>query len=233
MNLDTIWIASFDIGSKNFAFYIEEVSISIFKDLNFISKDNRYSVDGTPTLDFQEVLEQVYTSGHKILLKNYDITKGMDKTKYFDLKLCYNLTDVLNLYTEYWDKVSFFVVEQQMSFGKKHNTKALKLGQHCESYFINRYGRCNKKVIEFPAYHKTQVLGAEKNKSTSKTGKISYKNMKDKERKKWAISHATYILSLRDDFETMSEIGSMKKCDDVSDTIIQVQAFKYLNFCRN
>ena len=70
------------------------------------------------------------------MIKNINITKNTDKKKYFDTELCYNLTDVLDEYNEYWDKCQLFVVEQQMSFGKKTNTKALKLAQHTESYFI-------------------------------------------------------------------------------------------------
>jgi hypothetical protein len=37
------------------------------------------------------------------------------------------MIDILDIYKKYWDNVSYFVVEQQMSFGKKNNTKALKL----------------------------------------------------------------------------------------------------------
>ena len=74
------------------------------------------------------------------------------------------------------------------------------------------------------------MLGAEKIKTFTKTGKVSYKNIGDKERKKWTVEQAFSILELRDDFETMSEIGSMKKKDDVCDNICMMQAFKYLCF---
>ena len=120
-----------------------------------------------------------------------------------------------------------FVVEQQMSFGKKTNTKALKLAQHTESYFIFKYGRF-KKVISFPAYYKTQILGCEKIEKKTKTGKTSYKNIDQRARKKWAIDEGSCVLVEREDFETLSEITSMKKADDVNDVIIQLQAFKYL-----
>ena len=227
---ETLYIASFDIGSKNFSFYIEDVDLKMLINIKNISKLKRYNTDGTPTEDFSKILDNVYSNGKKILLKNTNLTSGTNQNKYFDIELCYNMVDVLEEYVEYWNKVEFIIVEQQMSFGKKTNTKALKLAQHCESYFINKYGRSDKKIIEFPAYHKTQILGAEKIESKTKTGKITYKNMGDKERKKWAVEQAFGILALRDDFETMAEIGSMKKKDDVSDVIIQLQAFKYLYF---
>ena len=50
------------------------------------------------------------------------ITIWFDKKKYFDSDLCHNLTELLDQYKEYWDKVEYFVIEQQMSFGTKINT---------------------------------------------------------------------------------------------------------------
>ena len=52
----------------------------------------------------------------------------------------------------------------------------------------------------------------------------------DRERKKWSVQEGFYIMSLREDFETMSDVGIMKKRDDVNDVLIQLQAFKYLYF---
>jgi hypothetical protein len=72
-----------------------------------------------------------------------------------------------------------------------------------------------KTTIEFPAYHKTQVLGARK-------------KMSKKERKEWAVDKAIDILSNRDDNESLEKLSSKKKKDDYSDTIVQLQAFKYL-----
>jgi len=142
------------------------------------------------------------------------------------------MIDILDIYKKYWDNVSYFVVEQQMSFGKKNNTKALKLAQNCESYFMFNYGRFNK-VIEFPAYHKTQILGCEKNSKKTKTGKINYKNIDQRSRKKWSIEEGISVFIERDDFETITEISTYKKVDDIYDCVIQLQAFKYLYFIDN
>lgn len=222
-------IASFDIGKKNFSFYIEECDTNALSKLANISKKDRYHPNGTCTDKFADVLKKVYSNGKKILLRNLDITDGTDKTKYFDSDLCHNLTEVLDTYSDYWEKVDYIVVEQQMSFGAKVNTMALKIGQHCESYFMIRYGR-TKKIIEFPSYHKTQVMGSEKIEKVTKAGKTSYKNVDKPARKKWAIETAYGILTERDDFETIDEITSSKKKDDLSDVIVQAQAFKYLHF---
>lgn len=226
---EIIWIASFDIGSVNFAFYIEEINIKNLKDIENISKNNRYNSDGTCKKEFSEIMKKIYLNGKKILLKNINITKDTNKKKYFDIELCYNLTDLLDIYSEYLDKCSIFIIEQQMSFGKKNNTKALKLAQHTESYFIFKYGRF-KKVISFPAYYKTLILGCKKLEKKTKAGKITYKNIEQRDRKKWAIEEGEYILIERNDFETLSEISSSKKRDDLSDVIVQLQAFKFLYF---
>ena len=107
-----------------------------------------------------------------------------------------NMTDTLDTYKHIWDTCSAFVIEQQMSFGRKRNTMALKLGQHCYSYFSIFY-RDFKKVIEFPSYHKTQMLDAPKKfgsiKKTYKNGKS--KMIKDNH-KKWSIRMATHILKV-------------------------------------
>lgn len=228
-NENIIWIASFDIGKKNFAFYIEEINLKELQEIKNIPKIKRYKTDGTCTDEFEKIIKAVYMNGKKILIKNIDLTVDTDKNKYFDIEICHNLIDTLDNYEEYFDNVSYIIVEQQMSFGKKVNTMALKLGQHCESYFLFKYGR-SKEVIEFPSYYKTQVLGSEKMKKITKTGKISYTSVDKTKRKKWAIDEAIMILAEREDFNSLTEIISMKKADDVSDVIIQLQAFKYLYF---
>ena len=222
-------IASFDIGKKNFSFYIEECNLDDFSTLCNIPKKNRYHPNGTCTDEFGAILKKVYCNGKKMLLRNLDITEGTNKDKYFDSDLCHNLTEVLDTYSDYWEKVDYFVVEQQMSFGTKVNTMALKIAQHCESYFMIRYGR-SKKIVEFPSYHKTQVMGSEKIEKVTKAGKKTYKNVDKPARKKWAIETAYGILTEREDFDTIDEITSSKKKDDLSDVIVQAQAFKYLHF---
>jgi hypothetical protein len=229
-NDEIIWIASFDIGKVNFSFYVEEINYSyLFNSSLNIDKNKRYNIDGTLTVEFQLFMDKLYKNGKKTLIRNIDLTEGTDKSKYFDSDICYNLFETLDGYSEYWDKISYVIVEKQMSFGKKINTMALKLGQSCQSYFMINYGK-SIKVIEFPAFYKTITLGAPQTKTETKTGKIKYKTLGDRERKKWSVEEGYYILSLRNDFLTMSEIGEMKKKDDVNDVILQLQAFKYLYF---
>lgn len=199
--------------------------------LTNIPQEKRYNMDGTPTTDMKNLLDQVCMNGITILHKNSDLTYNCQKGKYLDPETFYNMVDLLDKYSEYWDKCSFFVIEQQMSFGKnKRNTMALKLGQHCYSYFVIRYGRF-KNVIEFPAYHKTQVLGAEKIKGKKyKNGNYRWKTIDKPARKKWSINKATEILSYRGEEHTIKNIKTKPKKDDLADTLTQLQAFKYLCF---
>jgi hypothetical protein len=225
-----MWVASFDIGKLNFAFYIEEFDETKLSQLENIDKTKRYNADGTCTKEFSALMEKVYLNGKKILLCNYDLTENTNKDKYYDKDICYNMNRVLESYADYWDEVSFVIVEQQMAFGKKVNTMALKLGQNCQSYFMFNYSKEELQIVEFPAYHKTQVLGAQKEEKVTKTGKKTYKVMGDKERKVWSVKEGYYLLALREDYETMSEIQGMKKKDDVNDVILQLQAYKYMTF---
>ena len=119
-------------------------------------------------------------------------------------------------------------MSSKWSFRGKYNTLALKLGTHCASYFYFNFGRY-KKIIEFPAYHKTQVLGSgRKVIGKYKNGKIKYKNMTKPQRKKWSIIKAQEIMTIRG--ENKSKLFLKGKKDDLADTITQLMAFIYLHF---
>jgi hypothetical protein len=221
---DIVWIASFDIGKKNFAFYIEEFDKSEIMKLPRIQLSKRYNSDGTTTPDFEKIVKKVCMNGKSIIFQNSDLTEGCKKSSYLDPETYHNMTDLLDRYVDYWDQCDAFVIEKQMSFGKRHNTMALKLGQHCWSYFAFKYGRF-KEIVEFPAYHKTQVLGAKK--IISKGG-TKYKAIDKPARKKWSVEKAISILKDRNDDKTISALTSARKRDDLADVLCQLQAFKIL-----
>ena len=226
---EIVWLASFDIGKKNFSFYIEELDKSDLLQLKDMTKSKRYKPSGVPSKGFELILDDVFLSGKKILLDNVDLTTGCDSSKYLDTQVFYNMIEMMDTHKDYWDQCDVFIIEKQMSFGKRHNTMALKLGQHCWSYFALRYGK-SKKIVEFPAYHKTQVLGAEKKVKHTKNGKTRYKSMDKAARKKWCINKALTILDSREDIESISQIQDSYKKDDLCDVICQLQAYKYLTY---
>lgn len=220
-----IWCASFDIGKKNFSFYVEEIDLSYLETIADVSPKLRYNTNGSPTDVFTDLLDHLFTDGKTILLENVDITANCDKKVTLDPETFHNMTEILDKYISIWDKCSVFVIEKQMQFGLQINPMALKLGQHCYSYFCFKYGRF-KEILEYPAYNKTQVLGAEK--SLCKNGK--FKSMDKPARKKWSVQKALYILTCRNEMTTVQKINSSKKKDDLSDVICQLASWKYLTF---
>ena len=213
---DTIQVASFDIGKCNFAFYIEEFSISKLNIIKSIPKLQRHTESGEFSESFEEIISSVYLNGNKILYRNVDLTEGTEKKKYLDKKIYMNMYKVLEEYIEYFNKCSIIIIEQQMAFKAAQNTMALKLGQHCFSYFVFKY-KDTKEIIEFPAYYKTQTLGAPK-------------SLTKPMRKKWATEKAIYILMERGDIDSLNEIVSKKKKDDLADVLLQLQSFKFLRY---
>ena len=237
------WIASFDIGSKNFCFYVEECDTNLLKNIKNIPSIERYNPNGTPTDKMNDILNIIFKDGKTIIHENVDLTTDCSKGKYLDQNILHNMTNMLDSYSHIWDKCSIIVVEQQMSFRGKINTSALKIGQHCQSYFLFRYGKF-KTVIEYPSYHKTHILGAEKiNKGKTKAGKIKYANIDKPARKKWSVEKAKEILLLRGETEHIllkknerakkGEKSKAIKKDDLADTLTQLTSFKYLHYVDN
>lgn len=225
--MDNVYIASIDIGKKNFAFYIEEFSKKELLNIKNIPFIQRYQEDGTPTPKMKKILDEVFSNGKVILYDNLDLTENCNPKLKLDPETFHNMIDALDKYVDYWDKCSLIVIEEQMSFGKKLNKMAMKLGQHCYSYFTFKYGRY-KTVIEFPAYNKTQVLGAPKIEGKPyKNGKKRYKAMEKPQRKKWSVEHAIEILTGRGEMEMIDELRKRKKLDDIGDCLNQAQAAKY------
>jgi hypothetical protein len=229
MQSNTFWIASFDIGKKNFSFYIEEVNYDELMSItvNNISKEKRYNENGSLTKEMNDVMTEVYKTGKTILYNNEDLTKNTKTSAYLDPQLFYNLTDHLDKYLTYFQKCSYFLLEKQM----KKNVMALKLCQHCYTYLTLKLDRTNIKIIEFPAYYKTQILGAEKEyDKTYKNGNIKWRSMTQRERKKWSIIKGKSILDIRGELDTMDFSKHKKKLDDIFDNKLMIEAFKYLHF---
>jgi hypothetical protein len=223
-------VASFDIGKKNFSFCIEEFDINELLAIPNIPASEQYNFDGTATEEFQDILDRVFANGQLVLHENLDLTENCDSKKTLDPETYHNMIEALDKYDEYWKNCSTIIIEMQMAFGRKVNLMAVKLAQHCYSYFTMRYGRQHT-IIEFPAYHKTQVLGAPKVEGKPyKSGKKRYKAMEQRDRKKWAVNKAIEILTSRGEMDILDEMTSVRKKDDLADVLVQLQSFKYLMY---
>ena len=214
----SIHIASFDIGKKNFAFSIEKVYKSRINKLTKFPKKERYNPDGTSTEAFEKELKKLYKCGQTVLVKNHDLTTNCNPKLTLDPKTYLNMVKVLDEYTKYWDKCEHIIIEKQMAFRGKYNMMAIKLGMFCYSYFKIKFGD-TKVIVEYPAYHKTQVLGAKK-----VDVKVKYK------RKKWAIVRAKEIFEFRKDKIGLEGWEDKKKKDDVSDCALMNITYTYLKF---
>lgn len=216
--MEKLNLVAFDIGKKNFAFCMIEYSMDDINELIQLKSNTA------------ELYDNLYKNGKVILFSNNDLTFDCNNKKYLDPKVFINMTDKLDEYKSYWDNVDVILIEQQMAFRGKRNTMALKLGQHCYSYFCINY-RNSKSIIEFPAYHKTQVLNAPK-----KFGKIEkvYKNGKTKmindNLKKWSIRTCTEILEKKNDEDTLEILNKLRKKDDVSDCLLMTKSYILLKY---
>lgn len=220
--MNSLFILSIDIGYKNFCLYIEEFDKSKFDNLEDVKV--RYNIDGTPTSEMNILLNKIFENGKTILHKNYDLSiNTSDFTDYL-----INMNNEFNKISDYLEKCSIVIIEKQMN----KNIKALKLAQHCMSYFLVKYGDL-KDIIEFPAYHKTCVLGAPRSKGrVNKNGKVSWKTMNQAKRKTWSIDKCFEILKNRDEEEIINNIKSQKKKDDLADVVTMCQAYKYLTYVK-
>lgn len=200
-------IASFDMGTRNFAFCVEEI-----KDAHLPPHKPRFELDGTPTEEYREYLETyVYPSGRLVEMKCIDLKERTTSSIYL------TLTQVLDTYAKLWDAVDVFLVEQQMAYGHhKANIQALRLAQHCLSYFYTIYGPF-KKIQEFSSTHKTRVLGC------PKTNRRTHK-----ERKTFSVELVSKVLSTRLD-PCLDYFQAFPKKDDVSDCVLMIQAYKVLS----
>lgn len=207
-------VASFDIGKLNFAFYIEDFDEDVLKSIRPVNRKSK---------EYSHILDTIFKNGTLVLHKNLNLTHGAVKGKILDPVIYHNMVCELDKYRHYLDKCDVILIEQQMNFGKIKNNMAIKLAQHCYSYFIIRYpikqiGKVifndSKEIIDYPAYHKTQILNAPK-------------GMIKSERKKWAVQRVQEIFTSlgREDY-----FAGIKKKDDLADTYLQLQSFKYLRY---
>jgi hypothetical protein len=225
INDNKIWIASFDPASLNFAFCIEEIDVSRFESIKNIPFNERYNFDGTCKPQFQNILNDVCSNGKIILCNNVNLKKDSPITSKHHHSSFQSMIDCLDEYKSYWDQVHYFIIERQL----KKNVIASRLSVVCISYFLFQYGNF-REIVEFESKHKTMVLGAPRDEKKYKNGKTKFVSTSGYTRKKWSVQTGTKLLNERNESETLTDIAKIKKKDDVFDTILQLQAFKFLRF---
>lgn len=190
-----MWIASFDIGIKNFAFAILEIDVEQIASLPF-----------TPSIN---TMHETFDIIH---IENIDLTENVSSYKTNEMNGIFrNLIEVLDSFEMLWNSCEVFLVEQQMQYRHASNIRALKLSQHVLSYMLIHH--TSKSIIEYPAYHKTQVWNAPL-------------KLKKHERKKWAIETVQKLFQHKSiSYERMFQ--DIKKKDDVSDCVLMCLAYAF------
>jgi hypothetical protein len=146
----------------------------------------------------------IYPNGNILLLENVNISSDI-KPKHLLFPVFKNMTNELDKHKDLLDTCDYVVIEKQMNT----NIMALKLGQHCQSYFMLKV---KTNLVEFPSYYKTQCLNAPL--------KMTYS-----QRKKWAVHKAIDILMERGDYVNLTLLTLSTKSDDLADVIVQTEAF--------
>lgn len=200
-------IAAFDMGTRNFAFCVEEVTEPLPP-----PTPETFDVLGQPTDAYAAFLKQVYASGKLIECQCIDLLALCTEQRQDNLYL--GLNAVLDQFRRLWDHVDVILVEQQMAYGKnKSNIQALRLAQHCLTYFYTVYGPF-KVVQEMPSTLKTRMLGCP-----------LQQRKQHAQRKRFAVDRVEGIL--RDRGDTLREHWALlPKRDDVSDCILMIQVYK-------
>ena len=219
------YIASFDPGRRWFGYCVQRVDLEVVSDINGIPAKRRYNPDGTPTTEFQQILDAVYSTGKIVEIGCEDMLGELETTMENIAPALRNISDFLDSKAEIFGKCSCFLIERQFRrvFGRganrvqSQNTAAIRVQHHIDTYLQLSYPEAV--IVEFAAHYKTQILGCPKDRNT------------DSKRKPWAVDILKDILIHNDDLETLSHVLNFRgKKSDMADTVLMVEAFKILAF---
>lgn len=201
--------ASFDIGSVNLGLYVEEFDTDVLERIPKVKV--KKGINNLPSDAYMYQIYQVYKEGSRVLHEIVNMTQSPHECRdYKDDCVLLNACHFLDKYTPVWDTCSLFVIERQM----KKNHVAQRIEKLIYSYLINRYGPF-KVVTDIQASRKTQVLGAPK-------------KMTKPQRKAWAVEEGKKVYEYRNDQKGLVDIQLSKKKDDLGDSLLQLQALKFL-----
>lgn len=217
-------IASIDIGLHNLAFLVEDFEPEKLNKIKNISQKERYDSNGEPTKSFQKILNLIYDEGTIFFIDKVNLTK--EKKKYVDDSVLISLSEYLDTLSVL-DSCDVIVIEKQLQGKIIRNNIASRIQHHIHSYIITKY-RNTKETIIYPASNKTQILGAPKFINDKNNKRIK---MTKYQRKRWSEVIAAEILLQRKDYITYNKVfKSGEKQDDFSDTMVQLQSYKYKYF---
>lgn len=197
-------IASFDIGKKNFAEYVDQIELQTLKTLRIrysnLSKQNKRRVKGKMNSEVECIINKIYENSKRLHIGVFDLRKDKTSNK-LDIQTRKNILCHLEKYENIWSQCDIIVIEQQyfrtFATGKRNkgteaNVDALKIGELVLGWFLGNYPF--KEICYFGSQFKTQMLGAP--------------SLQKKQRKEWAVKKAHKIFELQKDNE-MLELYSL------------------------
>jgi len=198
-------IASFDIGRKNFAQYVEDVDINKLQELNEeyfnLDKSLRRRTKGPMNPQISKILKECYKSGNRVSIGVYDLSdQSSDR---YSLLARDKLLEHLENFRELWNTCDQFIIELQYfatytgkgkKSGSEANVDAIKISEGVFMWFKINYS--DKYIDFFPSTNKTQILGAPN-------------SLTKPQRKKWVEEKSRNIFELRND-EDMLELFFFK-----------------------
>jgi len=216
-------IASFDIGKKNFAYYVEDASIKCLKNEREVYNSLKYKqkkrVDGELSPQIFSILDALFIGSTRVELDVVDIRENKSENVW-DIGSRLNLIKFLESKKEMWESCDIFVIEKQFfrtfrfggkSKGTAANIDAIKICECLVTWLLMNFPK--KEIAIFGADLKTYSLGARR-------------GLTKPQRKKWAVEKSAEILTMRGDNHAFDHMSKKQKKDDVCDCIIQCQAFK-------
>lgn len=219
-------IAVFDIGTRNFAMIVEEISNRGIKNLcksyELLSEKEKIKQGKMHCEKLVAMLQEYYTTGKTILLKLFDPNKG-ESGLTNNTRL--NLFEFLETHKKVLKTCSYLVLEEQYydpSIGVI-NKPALLLGESCYAWLLLNI---HEKVSYTQSKLKTALLSCPKEAMMvdKKTGLRMLKKWTKTDRKKWSQVLAKEIYGLRGDSRMIKYIEE-RKGDDVSDCLLMSIAF--------
>ena len=195
---DVIWIASLDVGKRNFAITITEYNIKTLHTLREVYNVCKYT----------EVTDGVCNNCSIVMMDLIDFIGYTNRIVSQDIYV--NIIDYLDRIKCWLDVCLTVVIEAQV----KMNPEAMKIEMVIYTWLVMKY-KLTKDIIQFPSrlkYFETDM---------PKTIKTKYN------RKKWACLKMNEILTLNKNESAVKYIFNTHKSkkDDLSDTILQSIAF--------
>jgi len=207
----------------------------------------------------RKILEELFLCGERLDIGVFNFQTGIaSDSKKLDNYIRLNFLKHMEQYRWLWEKCDIFLIEQQFvnTFvrGGGINIDALKLGEALTIWLLDRFPE--KTVVSFGSQYKTQVLGApEKLKKPQRKKWAVEKTLdiftlrEDKEAvqvyglteniKRKRLNTEDKIQLYLIEFESCTKdivllanriVRDRQKLDDISDVVVQAQAYKYRKF---